>query len=135
MRRRIGLEVPLNHRYPGGTGAWLQYLRKNKMLKAFDEKNIASYPEGTLLVRPYSNFSDQGHVAVLLNDGNVIHCFPMNPIPAPGFHEPGVTITHVLPNYYKFQCPPNIWLSVPTAPTAPKRRTRQRQRQRSKRNI
>lgn len=108
MRRRVELEIPKSCKYPGGTGAWLSYLKRKRMLKPYnsDEK----YPGGTLLVRPYDDYSDQGHVAVLLDDGNVIHCYPDDPTPSPGFHSPGVTITPVLDDYYKYQCSPEKWL-------------------------
>lgn len=71
LRRRLRLEIPgiingeKKHNYPGGTGAWFNYLKdKNRLLKI---DVLEEYPKGTLLLQDF-NFKDQGHVAVVIND-------------------------------------------------------------------
>lgn len=111
MRRHMGLHVPGvgTHRYPGGTGAWFtEFL---PYLKEFDYSKLHEYPDGTLLIRPYTSFRDQGHVAVLVS-GGVVHSYPaiIKPDTA-GLVDPGVTYTEgVLPDYYTHYCLPEDWL-------------------------
>jgi hypothetical protein len=46
-------------------------LEKRGVLHEFDRDT--QYPFGTLLVRPYRDDNDQGHYAIMWDDGNVLH--------------------------------------------------------------
>ncbi len=87
-RRLLGLEVPGNitnyttqnkdvKAWPGGTGAWFDYLKNKNRLKKINLKK--SYPIGSLLLQDF-NHNDQGHVAIVVTesktnimDAHVIH--------------------------------------------------------------
>lgn len=102
MRRFCGLGAPGVYdeleMYPGGTGAWYQFLLP--ALRQFHDAESGDYPVGALLFRPYRNFEDQGHVAVVVEPGLVIHSFP----------EAGVAITPILAGYYTGWVPAEAWL-------------------------
>lgn len=77
-RRLLGLEVPGNitnystknkdvKAWPGGTGAWFDYLKNKKRLKKINLKK--SYPIGSLLLQDFNN-KDQGHVAIVVTESN-----------------------------------------------------------------
>lgn len=70
MRRKVGLRVPgVQERsaYAGGTYEWFTYLDSRDLLLPFD--TTRRYPKGTLLLSPYVDEANQGHVAVLISEG------------------------------------------------------------------
>lgn len=72
IRRFNNLEIPGvkdNNFYSGGTYVWSQYLDKYK--NKFDNKCI--YKPGTLLLRDYRDINDQGHLAVVFDNENILH--------------------------------------------------------------
>jgi cell wall-associated NlpC family hydrolase len=79
MRRYRGLEIPgcdgfmgkTGLRFPGTTYTWFRYLNKKGFLESYSE--YEEYPRGTLLIRNYKNVRDQGHVAVLIGNKQIIH--------------------------------------------------------------
>lgn len=120
IRRHLGLYVPGTisaHPFAGGTGCWEEFLMPH--METFDPTK--DYPEGTLLFRPYKAFEDQGHIAILLEDGRLLHSYVNDPNPLTGFQSPGVTVDptwktshHWLPDgYYKFVAKPEAWLCAP----------------------
>lgn len=72
-----------SHVQRGGIEYWYRYFEKKGSLKLFDYTK--SYPLGTLFLRRYKSFNDQGHMAVLIehykNDerktlyGKIIHAY------------------------------------------------------------
>jgi cell wall-associated NlpC family hydrolase len=103
VRRFCGLSVPgvfdELEDYPGGTGAWYRFLRPS-LTKYWGDP----LPVGSLLFRPYSDFEDQGHVAIVVGDGVVLHSFPGE--------QGGVAVTPVAAGYYLYSAPPAAWLAV-----------------------
>jgi len=79
MRRYLGLSIPgldgtlgkTGLKFPGTTYTWFRYLSKKGWLEPYS--NYESYPRGTLLIRNYKNVHDQGHVAVFINETQIIH--------------------------------------------------------------
>ena len=70
MRRCLNLHVPP----PGTTDVWFAYLQQNDWLEPFDIHT--SYPVGTLLLRDFGDMqTDQGHVAVLLENNKILHAY------------------------------------------------------------
>lgn len=72
LRRFNDLEIPGvkdNNFYAGGTYVWSHYLDtfKNKFKKEIN------YTSGTLLLRDYRNINDQGHLAVIFDNNNILH--------------------------------------------------------------
>jgi hypothetical protein len=92
----------------GGTGAYgTDYV---KVQKAFDPDR--RYPAGTLLGRRYRDpYKDQGHVAVVLENGNVLQSSANG---GPPSSSPGVTITGTPTqfgrNFYEYAVLPQDWL-------------------------
>lgn len=80
----------------GGTGDWYLYLKDN--LLPFDPNVV--YPAGTLFLRRYRDEEDQGHLAVSLGDGTVLHSWTTQ----------GVAIDTIFPDYYEFTCKPEDWI-------------------------
>ena len=68
IRRHLNLQIPGNmigkkkHIFPGGTGAWFEYLESKKRLNKIDYNK--TYPKGTLLLEDY-NPKNMGHVAIV----------------------------------------------------------------------
>lgn len=92
IRRRVALPIPGLERaqYPfaGGTASWSYYLKKKEVLLPFN--HLAQYPKGTLLIRPYRNAIDQGHLAVVYSEhsqgilfAQLIHSYALDPHPRP----------------------------------------------------
>lgn len=112
--RHLSIPIPGVHDcaeiYPGGTGAWRKFLEPH--LIPFDPQ--ATYPDGTLLFRPYTDFQDQGHIALVLNN-KTLHSFAYAWEPSTQTTvDPGVTFTDIWPNYYAYVAPPHAWLSLAT---------------------
>lgn len=117
--RRFGIHVPgvddPTEIYPGGIDAWYKHLSPH--LESYDSNTI--YPNGTLLFRPYTDFQDQGHIALVV-DGKTVHSYAyvFEPRTA-GKVDPGVSHTPVWPDYYVYAAPPEAWIgslaSVATA--------------------
>lgn len=114
--RYLGKQIPginiENFLYPGGTWVWFDTLKKNKKLSALDTKK--SYPIGTLLLRNYKDFMDQGHVAIICEEcgENVLESKLIH-----SYYGKGVAIELVADsfnwfngNYYTHVCLPNNWL-------------------------
>lgn len=90
MLRKIGKSIPRYDKFNGGIYSY-QITYK---LYAFDINNI-SY--GDALFRPYTSFEDQGHIAIVLDNGKVLQCF----------FSDGVNATYTVEesnynNYYKY---------------------------------
>ena len=67
IRRYLGLKIPTDtgkwkYIFPGGTGAWFQYLKSKKTLVKIDY--YKTYPKGTLLLEMW-NPKNMGHVAIV----------------------------------------------------------------------
>lgn len=72
IRRSRGLSIPgvdQKLSYPGGTYRWYEYFFQQDLLKSFDYHD--EYPAGTLFLRNYQNEGDQGHLAILLEEGGL----------------------------------------------------------------
>ncbi len=79
MLRAIGKgdEIPRNWPYDGGTRAW--YNKYADVAERFNPNK--NYPEGTLFIRNYQAYpdgstADQGHVAIMQANGNVLQSHP-----------------------------------------------------------
>ncbi len=117
MRRHIGLTVP----YAGTTDSWFYYLKQNNWLQPFDVSQAATYPIGTLVLRDFGSLEyDQGHVAVIIEPGKIIHAYAEIPYTqsAPGQNAGVCGISDLLyshyydghPGYYTHVCSPDDWL-------------------------
>ena len=115
--RRYGIPIPgvadPTEEFPGGTGAWYKFLQPN--LQLFDP--AANYPDGTLLFRPYKDFDDQGHIALVYH-GKTLHSYAyiFEPHTA-GVVDPGVSHTPIWDDYYTYAAPPSAWLGLLAAST------------------
>ena len=63
----MGLKIPIENGkwkyiFPGGSGAWFQYLKDKKRLHKINYSK--TYQKGTLLLQDY-NPKDMGHVAIV----------------------------------------------------------------------
>lgn len=69
MLRYAGKQLPY-HQYTGtgGTHAYWHFYNHKGVLELFDINRAHEYPTGTLIMRKYRSITDQGHVAVLVND-------------------------------------------------------------------
>jgi len=58
----------------GNINTWFSYFESNGLLEKF---NITSnYTEGTILIRKYSSPLDEGHIAIVLKNCKLAHCYP-----------------------------------------------------------
>lgn len=75
VRRLNGLPIPgnisniSNENCVGGTDSWFKYLITENRLHKID--HTKAYPKGALLIQDY-NPIDQGHVALLFDNGNTL---------------------------------------------------------------
>jgi hypothetical protein len=90
MRRAAGL-FPI-----GTTVEYEDYLRP----KSTPYDPAIDYPVGTLLGRPLHDLEDQGHLAVVIAQGRVLHSWCVG----------GVQISEIVPTYYTWTCPPEAYL-------------------------
>ena len=108
--RFVNIYIPgltMNLKYAGGTYIWYEYLTDFGLLEKF--KPDRNYPPGTLLLRNYSNELDQGHIAIVLDNGKLAHSHP----------ESGITIddSYFISHnwsvfgYYTDVCLPKNWLN------------------------
>ena len=109
MLRTVGKELP---HHPGiltgGTLAYQHYYAE--VAEPFDVAR--SYPAGTLIARRYRDTFDQGHVAVVLDDGHVLQSFAWTR----GGSDPGVNTTYTVAEshdggYYEYAVLPEHWLT------------------------
>jgi hypothetical protein len=118
IRRYLNLPVPgVREGDPmaGGTGAWEEFLAPS--LQPIDPTQ--EYPEGSILFRRFHSFEDQGHIAILLKGGRLLHSYVHDPTPMPGHVEPGCVIDASWKSshewnqngYYEFVAPPSAWLT------------------------
>jgi cell wall-associated NlpC family hydrolase len=107
--RFVNIYIPgisMNLEYAGGTYIWYEYLKDFGLLERFRIEH--NYPPGTLLLRNYSNELDQGHIAIVLDNCKLAHCFP----------DKGITIDESYyeshnwfpDGYYTDICLPKNWL-------------------------
>jgi hypothetical protein len=135
MRRYMGLTIPgmdgsLNdvegNIYPGTTGIWFEYLSRKGRLEKLDIKK--KYPAGTMVLKNFVDIeTDQGHVAVLIDNGvdsimdqKIIHAYAeFNYKESHGIKNVGITgitdfkISHYYcsdDGYYTHVCLPENWI-------------------------
>lgn len=107
--RFANLYIPglkMNLAYAGGTYIWYQQLRENKLLEPFRPES--NYPPGTLLLRDYTSELDQGHIAIVLDNYKLAHCYPDKGITI----DESYLVSHnwLSGGYYTNICMPEKWL-------------------------
>lgn len=109
MLRKIGREIPTkgNPLYDGGTVAYRDYYKAKGVLQKFVHGK--RYPEGTLVGRAFRDSRDQGHVAIVLANGNVLQSYDA------GGGKPGVNSDVTLAasdagGYYEWAVPVEGWI-------------------------
>ncbi len=137
MRRYFGLSIPgldgsLNDiegdKFPGTTGIWFEYLSRKDRLEKLDISK--KYPMGTLLLKNFEDIeTDQGHVAVLIDNGTenildqqIIHAYAdLSYNDSKDVKNVGVTgitdfkVSHYFSTntgYYTHVCLPENWLNT-----------------------
>jgi hypothetical protein len=124
MRRVNGFCVPPtdeNIPFPGTTDAWFHYLQTKNVLKPFQAHDAAKYPLGTLVLRNFGNLEhDQGHVAVIIEPGKILHAYAEIPYNQSVQHQnvgicgiSDLLYSHYYdhhPGYYTHVCSPDDWL-------------------------
>lgn len=99
----------------GTTVEWFAALTGKEVRPA----DAVDFEEGTILLRAYSAPDDQGHIALVLAGGRLLHCYPSSG-PRRGFDFPGVAIDESWKisdcwmsadgGYYTHICRPTAWL-------------------------
>ena len=102
VRRNAGLDVPgveQKYQYAGGTYAWFRHLRKTGYLIPLRKRDNGIYaaPPGSLLLRPYKNENDQGHMALVCSSGRLTHAYPSDYASQGPLSIGGQTVKRVLP--------------------------------------
>lgn len=90
----------------GGTYVWFSYLNEYNLLEPFEPSK--KYPDGTIVLRDYIDPEDQGHIALIINNGQLAHCDIAN-----GIHiDETVLISHnwIEGGYYTHVCLPTNFL-------------------------
>jgi hypothetical protein len=59
--------------YAGGVPVWTEYFAAAGTLELLGDMRISDLPDWTLLIRPYEDEYDQGHIAFKLGAG-IYHC-------------------------------------------------------------
>jgi hypothetical protein len=52
---------------------WFEHLEKKGMLEPFKRGKV--YPKGTMVLRKYKDIEDQGHIAMVVSDTEIIHAY------------------------------------------------------------
>lgn len=77
--------------FPGGTRSWFVALYTKYGYQIYQPYN--RYPIGTLLIRSYREYKDQGHVAIIFNENqDTIHSRPSDMVILRGVVGPGVVV-------------------------------------------
>ena len=102
VRRNAGLDVPgveQKYQYAGGTYAWFRHLRKTGYLIPLRKRDNGIYaaPPGSLLLRPYKNEQDQGHMALVCGLGGLTHAYSSDFASQGPLSIGGQTVKRVLP--------------------------------------
>lgn len=112
MRRFQGLTVPgcdEKNPFAGTTGVWFEYLQEKGWLEQIDYQT--KYPTGTLLIRNFHDIeTDQGHVAVVIENNRIIHSFPTKPYSEIGIVGQTAITVGFEKNYFTHVCMPDKWL-------------------------
>lgn len=109
----LKIQIPTEYPFPGGTDAWYKYFKEKKLLNSF---NINSnYPSGTLLLTPYKNVNQQGHIAIVYDDHVIQSYADQNYNKTKKLYLPGVNKSQTLMEahkYFKFEfyVKPENWL-------------------------
>tara|TARA_B100001540_G_C15597405_1_gene546927 strand:+ start:196 stop:738 length:543 start_codon:yes stop_codon:yes gene_type:complete len=120
-----GRKIPENtfeNSLRGGTDFWFKYFNSKSMLTKFDYTK--KYPLGTLFLRNYRNFVDQGHLAMLSEYyekdtsktlySRIIHAYCHNDTRQVGITTLGQSHFCVSSNtgYYEYVILPSKWLQI-----------------------
>ena len=95
----VGIKLaPSKSKARGGLSYWFNLFKRKKLLNIYEPK--IKYPPGTILISPYKNEEDQGHLAIVYTLPNsVIHCIWI-----------GVNITEIVHRHYQYYVKPESWL-------------------------
>ncbi len=103
--------VDTQNYYAGGTAVWYETLRAQNKLEPLQNNKV--YPIGTMLLAPFVDVNDQGHVAIVTSEGTIdtlkiSHSFPTDGLV---MDEP-LNVTHNLSanGYYTHSAKPKDWL-------------------------
>lgn len=78
------------HKWAGGTGLWWEFFESFAGTCPYVEGNV--YPPGTILIRQFREpKEDEGHIAIVYDAENIIHCWP----------EKGVVIEPAATDFYE----------------------------------
>ena len=104
--------VDTQNYYAGGTAVWYETLKTQNKLEPIQPQKI--YPIGTMLLAPFIDVEDQGHVVIVTTAGTIdtvkiSHCFPTNGL----VMDEDLHITHNLSptGYYTHSAKPKDWLT------------------------
>ena len=89
--RIVGYEIPgVSEKYEGagGTYIWEEHLNEKKVLTKIGD---TIPPEGSILLLPYEDTEQQGHMALMLENGMVLHSYT-NTSPGRGKSGPGAVV-------------------------------------------
>lgn len=110
--RFLNLKIPgIQENIPmaGGTYVWFSYLAEHNLLESFDPTK--TYPFGTIVLRNYQNPEDQGHITLIISNGQLAHSDSEN-----GIHvDESVLISHnwIPEGYYTHVCLPSAFINNP----------------------
>lgn len=113
MAQKIGVE-PL-----GGVIMWTGMNTSN--LEIFNSSNTAVYTKGTLLLREYKSIDDQGHIAIVVDNGMILHAYPNSSEPTEDLVGPGVVIEPISTSlkwstdstpFYDYVLKPEHWITL-----------------------
>lgn len=113
--RLVGAEIPgvqEKHMYAGGTYLWEQWAREKHALMPIVD---CPPPPNSILVLPYENPEQQGHVALMMKNNMVLHSYSYNYEPTAGtLEDPGVVLEpfETVLNMFDFNLyiPPEKWM-------------------------
>lgn len=91
--RHLGLEIPgvaEGDEHAGGTYAWEAHLRRAGVLTAAELLDPATLAPGTLLLLPFESELQQGHLAIVVEAGYIVHSWCEDLPPRRGVMGPGV---------------------------------------------
>ena len=103
LMHRMKKEIPKSGRgIRGGTKFWVHHYKKLNVAMPFNIS--AQYPIGTLFLRDYRDFTDQGHAAIMINETQIIHsCLDI-----------GVILTDLIKSHsictYEYAILPEDWI-------------------------
>jgi hypothetical protein len=94
--------------YIGSLGLWFRELNKIQSLQKFNKDS--EYCVGTLLIKKVSEYDYFGHMAIVVENNQILHSYSETNQINDIYNDPGICLSNMSNFSFDFICYPDIWL-------------------------